>query len=328
MRRAVSLLLGALALGAASGALSSMALFALAIGLVVVTVAAGASVLLGGRRLAVTRRVPQREALEDQAIPVHFEVRQHGRLPLPVQLEAQGDTGGWVTLGERGGTLEIPVGRRGAWSLAPSRLRLRDAFGLFERPLLAGQHEPLLILPTPDLTSSIPPWLGDRAMGDEAEPDGLQPYIPGTPIGRIHWPALARGAGLQERRLATPPSSLPLVVVDTNGASDPRAVDWAARAAAGVIVRLVRVGGCQVLLPGDAAATEVTDAGATWRDVHRRLALLAPADPTAAPVSLEAGQPSVVWIRAAGAPAEVIGAEPRPLPRGLVAVASEHWPEP
>jgi uncharacterized protein (DUF58 family) len=138
MRRAVAVLLGAVALAAAAGALASMALFALAIGLVVVTVAAGASVVPGARRLAVTRRVPQREALEDQAIPVHFEVRQYGRLPLPVQLDAQDDTGGWVPLGERGGTLDLRVGRRGAWSLAPSRLRLRDAFGFFEWAAAGG----------------------------------------------------------------------------------------------------------------------------------------------------------------------------------------------
>ena len=40
--------------------------------------------------------------------------------------------------------------------------------------------------------------------------DGLRPYRPGTPASRIHWPALARGAGLLERRLRadgdTPPA--------------------------------------------------------------------------------------------------------------------------
>ena len=32
--------------------------------------------------------------------------------------------------------------------------------------------------------------------------DGLRPYRPGTPASRIHWPAVARGAGLIERRSA------------------------------------------------------------------------------------------------------------------------------
>jgi uncharacterized protein (DUF58 family) len=318
MRRAGGLLLGAAALAAAAGARASMALFALAIGLVVVTAAAGVSVLLAAHRLIVIRRIPNHEVQEDQPIGVCFQVRGLGRLPAPVHLEAQVDEGGWVPLGERGGTLELMVGRRGSWQMAPSRLRLRDGLGIFQRHLLAGQPEPLLILPAPDLSVPIPPRCGAWAAADEPDPDGLQPYVPGTSIGRIHWPALARGAGLQQRRLAGPPAGLPLVVVDTAGASDPRAVDWAARVAAGVIVRLVRSGGCWVLLSGDHTAAKVTDAAAGWRGVHRRLARI----DGAGPVLLQAGQASDVHIRATCAPAQALIEQPRPLPPGVVAVTN------
>jgi uncharacterized protein (DUF58 family) len=123
MRRAGGLLLGAGVLAVVAGAVASLALFALAIGLVVVTEAAGVSVLLAARRVVVTRLVPQREAREDQAIGVGFQVRGLGRLPLPVRVEAQVDADDWVPLGERGGTLQLTVGRCGAWQLAPSRLR-------------------------------------------------------------------------------------------------------------------------------------------------------------------------------------------------------------
>jgi transglutaminase-like putative cysteine protease len=321
VRRAVGLLLGAAGLAVVAGAVASLALFALAVGLLVVTAGAGASVLLVARGLAVTRWVPNNQACENHPISVHFEVRGLGRLPL-VHLEAQADPGGWAPLGERGGTLELTIGRRGKYQLAPSRLRLRDALGIFERSLLAGQPEPLLVLPTPNLTVRIPPQLGAWSAADETDLDGLQPYTPGTPIGRIHWPALARGAGLQQRRLAAPPAGLPLVVVDTTGASDPRALDWAARAAAGTVVRLARSGGCQVLLPGDPTVTTVTDTAATWRGLHCRLALLVQAGTAAARLPMGAGQPPVVWIRAARAPAEVLGARPQPLPPGVVAVAS------
>jgi uncharacterized protein (DUF58 family) len=325
MRRPVGLLLGAAVLGAAAGALASMALFALAVGLVVVTVAAGASVALAAHRLTVTRWVAKREVQEDQPVAVRFQVLGLGRLPLPVHLETQVDIDDWVPLGERGGTVELPVGRRGAWQLAPSRLRLRDALGIFQWWVLAGQPEPLLILPTPDLTVPISPRSSAWAAAGEAEPDGLQAYVAGTPVGRIHWPALARGGGLQQRRLAAPPTGLPLVVVDTTGASDLRAVDWAARAAAGVILRLGRDGGCQVLLPGDRTATTVIDLTSTWRGVHRRLALLESAGPTVPRVPLGAGQAPVVRIRAASAPTEVIGAPPCPLPPDMVAVANKRW---
>jgi uncharacterized protein (DUF58 family) len=320
MRRAGGLLLGAGVLAVVAAAVASLALFALAIGLVVVTAAAGVSVLLAARRVVVTRLVPQREAREDQAIGVRFQVRGLGRLP--VRAEAQVDGGGWVPLAECGGTLELMVGRRGAYQLAPSRLRLRDALGVFAWSLLAGQPEPLLILPAPDLCVPVPPRHG--AWAGDPDPDGLQPYLPGTPIGRIHWPALARGAGLQQRRLAPPPTGLPLVVVDTADVSDPRAVDWAARVAAGVVLRLARTGGCRVLLPGDRSATTVTDTAADWRGVHRRLALVEPAAGPAGWAPPGTGQAPVVWIRAARAAAEELVAQPRPLPPG-VAVAGQLW---
>jgi uncharacterized protein (DUF58 family) len=328
MSRAAGLLAVAALLATTAAALASLALFALAIGLVVVTVAAGASVALAAHRLAVTRWVPQREAREDQAIGVHLQVRGLGRLPLPVHLEAQADTDGWVPLDEQGGTLALNVGRRGSYLLAPSRLRLRDALGIFEWSLLAGRPEPLLILPTPDLTVPIPPRLGAWATAGEADLDGLQPYVPGTSIGRIYWPALAREAGLQQRRLATPPTGLPLVLIDTAGGNDPRAVDWVARAAAGVIVRLAGSGGCRVLLPDDQVTTTITDMATTWLVLHRRLTMLAPGCQAVPGIPLDAGQAPVLWIRAAHVPAEMLRQQPRPLPPGVVAAASKPWTDP
>jgi uncharacterized protein (DUF58 family) len=322
MRRAGGLLLGAILLAATAGVLASLALFAMAIGMLVVALAAGTSVTLAAGRLTVTRYVPQREAREDQTIPVHFQVRRLAWLPVPVRLEAQVDTDRWVQLDERGATLQLMVGRRGAWQLAPSQVRLRDTLGIFERPMLAGQAERLLILPTPDLTVRIPPRSGVRSTVEETDPDGLQPYIPGTPVGHIHWPALARGAGLQQRRLVAPPAELPLVMVDTTGASDARAVDWAARVAAGVVLRLAHSGGCRVLLPDEPIATTVTDTAATLRSMHRRLALLRPAVATW-PASFRVGQAPDIHIRATDASAQACVEHAPPLPLGVLAEASK-----
>jgi uncharacterized protein (DUF58 family) len=321
MRRPGGLLLGASALAVVAGALTSLALFALAVGLLLVTLAAGASVALAARRLVVTRSIPQREVGEDQPISVCFQVRGPGRLPLPVQLEAQVDTDRWMHMGEGGGLLPVLVGRRGAWRLEPSRLRLRDGLGIIQWPLVVGRPEPLLILPAPD------PWVptpqGPDARAADPDLDGLEPYVPGTPISRVHWPALARGAGLQQRRLTAPPAGLPLVMVDTADTGDPRAVDWAARTAAGAILRLVGTGGCRVLLPGDQVATTVTDLTAAWHGVHRRLALLQPAGPTTGRGPLQAGEAPVLHFRAAHAPAEMLRTQLRPLPPGVVAVTTE-----
>jgi hypothetical protein len=141
-------------------------------------------------------------------------------------------------------------------------------------------------------------------------------------------PALARGAGLQQRRLTAPAAGLPLVVVDTADTSDPRAVDWVARTAAGAIVRSAGTGGCRVLLPGDQVAATVIDLTGAWRGVHRRLALLQPGCPAARPGPLEAGPAPDLYVRAAHAPAEVLGAPPRPLPPGVAAAATERWTGP
>jgi uncharacterized protein (DUF58 family) len=326
MKRAGGLLLGTVVLAMVAGALASLALFALAVGLLVVTLAAAVSVAVAARHLAVTRSIPQREVGEDQPISVCFQVRELGRLPLPVQLEAQVDTDRWVPLGEGGGLVRLLVGRRGAWRLEPSRLRLRDGLGIVQWSLVVGRPEPLLLLPAPDLRVPIPPQPDARA-GDP-DLDGLEPYVPGTPIGRVHWPALARGAGLQQRRLTAPPAGLPLVMVDTDGTGDPRAVDWAARTAAGAILQLVGVGGCRVLLPGDQAATTVTDLTAAWPGVHRRLALLQPGCRATGREPLEAGPTPDLYVRAAQAPAEVLGAPPRPLPPGVAAAATDRGTRP
>ena len=75
---------------------------------------------------------------------------------------------------------------------------------------------------------------------------------PGTPASRIHWPALARGAGLLERRLQADGDSRPLVVLDLalRRAAASR-LDAAVRAAASLTLELARSGGCACCCPGD-----------------------------------------------------------------------------
>jgi uncharacterized protein (DUF58 family) len=202
---------------------------------------------------------------------VRFAIDGLGRLP--VSVSARSSAGTWTALGPLGGEQELAIGRRGAYRLGPSSLRLRDALGIVERRLPGGRPERLLILPVP--TSGLLAAHSGSA-GGEPEPDGLRPYVPGTPLRSIHWPALARGAGLHAHAVRAAPADLPLVIVDTAGSPPPQAVDWAARAAAGHILRLLRAGGCWVVLPGDRAPEKVTRAE-QWRALQRRLAVMQPA---------------------------------------------------
>jgi uncharacterized protein (DUF58 family) len=236
-----------------------------------------------------------REVREDEPLPVRFDVRRVSWLP--IALEAQDGTGAWVALAARVGTLAVASGPRGAHRLAPSPLRVRDPLGIAERRLAAGEPEPILVLPRPDAGDGLPALTA--CSGRDPDPDGLQPYAPGTPIARIHWPSIARGAGLHARRVAAPPGGTPLVVVDTAGGPDRAAVDWTARVAAGQILRLTGAGGCRVLLPGDRTPTAVADTAA-WRAMHRRLATLAASGDRWSPPLL--ARESVIRIAAANAP--------------------------
>jgi uncharacterized protein (DUF58 family) len=294
-----------------------LALFALAVGLMLLVACAGLTGALAALRLAVSRTVIAREVQEDDPVRLRFDV--HGIKWLPVRVEAEVESGAWVDLAPGGTFLEVRVQRRGVYRLLPSRLRVRDALGIFEWPLRAGLPEPLLILPTPDGQANLHPR--HPATTAEPEPEGLRAHTPGDPLARIHWPALARGAGLQVRRFAAAPSGLPLVVVDTAGTRDSHAIDWAARTAAGHILALTRSGGCRVLLPGDATETTVTELEAGWRALHRRLARL-DASVLGTPPQL-AGATPAIRVRASAAPAGPARALRPALPLGVVPVVSE-----
>jgi uncharacterized protein (DUF58 family) len=107
------------------------------------------------------------------------------------------------------------------------------------------------------------------------ELDGLRPYRLGTPASRIHWAALARGAGLLERRLRADADTRPVVVLDARCPSaDSLALDAAIRAAASLTFHLARTGGCGLLLPGDRRPHEIDSDLRAWPDAHTRLAVL------------------------------------------------------
>jgi uncharacterized protein (DUF58 family) len=314
VKRALQLVAAPLLLGFGAAFLGSLALFAMALGLLAIYVGAGAAVLFGRRRLRVVRTVDRHEVLEGQEITLHFAVR--GLRGLPVHLEVQGGDGRWVVLPPGGGTVRWSIDRPGGHVLEPSPLRVRDDLGLMARAALGGEPEALLVLPVP---ASLP--LQRRRMGAELagdpEPDGLRPYVPGTPMSRIHWAAAARGAELQERSFITARDHLPLVVVETAGAPDEPAMDWTARMAAGHVLALAQSGGCRVLLPGDLVPTVLADGTGQWPLVHRRLAALE-RRPAAAPAQ-EA--PDTVLVSAARAPIEGLRAR-RALPPGVVPLAS------
>ena len=185
--------------------------------------------------------------------------------------------------------IDARFARRGRRALAPPRVVVADPLGLCDaRGASPGPRR--ATTRSWCCRASSPSTSGggrrrrraDRAharqlVGAEVELDGIRPLRDGTPASRIYWPAIARGAEPQERRLRADGASQPLVALDPRGAASEEDLDAAVRAAASLAHGSRATGGCGVLLPGDRRPTELTGTLAGWPQVHARLALIGPA---------------------------------------------------
>ena len=253
--------------------------------LVLLGIGAIAWIGVGGRGATVRREVERRSVVEEEPLHVRIAVSS-GRFGLPP---------GWVEepllpepvrirAGHRSARFRVDVtfGRRGRRRLAPPALVLRDPLGLAQKTVVATTEDEVLVLPR------IYPIASARAGGRdghtgirasltaaaEVEIDGLKEHIEGSPASRIHWPTVARGRGMMERKLVAEADSRPIVVLDPRGAATPEALDAAVRAAASLTVHFARDAGCALLLPGDRRASTVEHDLAAWPPLHVRLALI------------------------------------------------------
>jgi len=252
--------------------------------LLLLAVACVAWVVLAVRGLSVTREVGGRRVVEDEPLEVTIHVR--GRLAWPggeVREPLLPDPAP-LTMLDRTARVRIAVRfqRRGMRELPPPVAVVSDALGLAVRHVSANDPAQVLVLPrTFPVLSAAAPGEG-RTVGLDAlaagaaatEFDGLAPYREGAPAARIHWAALARGAGLLERRLKPEGDGRPLVLLDPRAPASREALDAAVRAAASLGLELARAGGCSLLLPGERRPRLVEADLAGWPAVHARLALV------------------------------------------------------
>ena len=177
---------------------------------------------------------------------------------------------------------EVTFGRRGRRVLAPPALVLRDPFGLAQRVLTGGHDDEVLVLPRVSqvrATSGGGEGVSAHARAAliaaaETEIDGLREHREGSPASRIHWPTVARGAGMMERKLISEADSRPLVVLDPRAPASRDALDAAVRAAASLTVHFARRSGCGLVLPGDRRAVTIDPDLLAWPQAHVRLALI------------------------------------------------------
>ena len=269
-------------------------LFVPAVALVIVGAITPAWVWASARGAAAQRRLGGDRVIEGEPLVATIVVRR-GRLGLPGAEVVDPFTGARLELsgplspftGDREAQVRVVsrFPRRGQYLLAPPELRVTDPLELARvRTDGAGEGQSLLVLPRIEPVHWLGSGRGRRFERPEGEADakafaavdvdGLRPYRPGTPASRIHWPAVARGMGLIERRLQADGDNRPLVVLDTRGSAGVESVDAAVRAAASLTLEFARSGGCGLLLPGEQRVTTIDRDLIAWPTVYARLAVV------------------------------------------------------
>lgn len=242
-------------------------------------------IAVGSWGASVARALDRRSVMEDEPLSVRIEARS-GTFPLPPGYvdEPLLPEPAPLSAGRRVSRLRIEVSfaRRGRRRLAPVTLVLRDPLGLAERAISAGEGDEVLVLPKIVPVRTVAAGGEDtgahaRALltaAAETEIDGLRTHPESAPANRIHWPSLAKGGDIMERKLVAEADSRPLVVLDPRGARRPEDLDAAVRAAGSLVVHFARRTGCALLLPGDRRAVTIEADMGAWPAAHVRLALL------------------------------------------------------
>ena len=248
---------------------------------------AGAAAWIGiaSRGASIRRTLGARSVMEEEPLTLNVEARA-GRLPLPPGFidEPLLDEPAALAAGRRRSQVRIEATftRRGRRSLEPPVLVLRDPLGLAERTVGGGEADEVMVLPRLHpvrVAASGGEDTGAHARAlltaaAETEIDGLRQHVPGSPASRIHWPSVAKGGEMMERRLVAEADSRPLVVLDPRGAGTLSDLDAAVRATGSLVVHFARRTGCALLLPGDRRAVLIEPDLGGWPSSHVRLALL------------------------------------------------------
>jgi uncharacterized protein (DUF58 family) len=319
MRRALSVVLGGVALTLVALTFDSAPLLVPGVAFAAIGVGAPLWVRLSAGPAGAVRHLHADRVIEGEPLEATVDVRR-GVLGLPgAELRdplAHGPVSLSVPLSLiRGGRVAhvkivARFRRRGLRRLEPPTLVVRDPLDLASAAKRgSGPAQEVLVLP---YTERVRWGLRQRGQARQhsdghafSEPmaavdvDGLRPYRPGTSASRIHWSALARGAGLLERRLEADRDSRPLVVIDARGAGHEAELDAAVRAAASLTLELARAGGCRLLLPGERRAIAVEPDLASWPAAHARLALVHGGPETRAPLLDGAARLGTVFYVAA-----------------------------
>ncbi len=319
MRRAAGVTLFGAVLTLAALTFNSAPLFVPGVAFIVLGVAIPAWVVLCAQGARIGRELAVERTVEGEPMTAMLRIRR-GPFGLP-GAEVLDPLGGRAVSVSRplsilSGRTEARVAvmtrfqRRGVHRLGPPVVVVRDVLGLARVQVSGpGGTTQVLVLPRTEPIRWSAGGRGARTRrgdaGSAGEPfaavdlDGLRPYREGTPASRIHWPAVARGAGLIERRLRPDGDTRPLVVLDARAAAEPEHLDDAVRAAASITLELGRTSGCRLLLPGERRSLSIEPDLIAWPTAHARLAMVQNAPGTPAPAIAAGAHLGLVFYVAA-----------------------------
>ena len=294
---------------------------------VLALIGAGWAALAGRGRLE--RRIEVASVIEDELCQITLQARL--LLPSPPGSEIMEPLArasvrpvGWGRTHHLETEVRFP--RRGRHELEPARFVARDPLGVAAREIRSSPGQQVLVLPRVEAVRPTRAGVDHLSAlsrlsedGPEEGPrvdfDTLREAQPGTPLTRIHWPAVARTGTLVESSLLVQTDRRPLVVLDASSPPSLDALDHAVRAAATLCVSLARAGGCDLLLPGERRPSHVDPTLAAWPIVHAHLALVEGGGHAVVPTRL--GRTGAIFWVAAHGPEDDGIAIPKSVARGL-----------
>lgn len=209
----------------AMGAIACLALVGLAV----------AYTRVASARLAARRHVHPSRLFYDAEGTVELEIRNDGRVPtatILVQDEVPASISdparfviepmrpdGRTTL-----TYDLHARMRGRYQVGPATVRLRDPFGVAQRPVRFGRTDEVIVYPPVwALPGGVLPRTGRygtasegvaRPLAASGEFASIREYVRGDDLRKVHWKSTARRGKLMIKQEETPQEAQATIVLD------------------------------------------------------------------------------------------------------------------
>lgn len=226
------------------GALAAWALGRL-FGVPELAMAAVAIVALVALALLTTRALSTRLSIRRRVAPVHLHIDTRGEVEVVVHNEGRLPTAALrlddqcsplLTTTSRFTTRPLGAGetvrlryplvarRRGTYAIGPTRVELRDPFGVARRPAVVGGTDDVVIYPRVLALADGPPLAGHLGTGADGPPRPgpagdelatIREYVQGDDLRRVHWRSTAHRGRLMVRQEENRQRPEAVLVVDT-----------------------------------------------------------------------------------------------------------------